>query len=220
MDKAAILGMVDHTQLKAFATWRDIKKLCDEAKAYKTASVCVPPYYIKRIRENYPELVICTVVGFPLGYSSSAGKLAEVRQALADGVDEVDMVVNVAAVKNHDYDYVLGEIKAIRNILPDKILKVIIETCYLDHEEKKRLCDLVSEAKADYIKTSTGFGTEGATLDDIELFRTYLQPGIKIKAAGGIRTVEQMEKFIEAGCDRLGTSSAVSLLTDGSAGTY
>lgn len=211
MEKTEILSHVDHTQLKAFATWEDIRKLCDEAVSLHTASVCVPPCYIKRIRDNYPQLDICTVVGFPLGYSVTEAKLAEVKQALLDGADEIDMVVNITDVKNHDYDVVETEIRALREATGSKILKVIIETCYLTEEEKIRLCEIVTRAGADYIKTSTGFGTAGATLEDIRLFKEHIGPGVKMKAAGGIRTREAMEAYLAEGCDRIGSSSAANI---------
>ena len=211
MEKTEILSHVDHTQLKAFATWEDIRKLCDEAVSLHTASVCVPPCYIKRIRDNYPQLDICTVVGFPLGYSVTEAKLAEVKQALLDGADEIDMVVNITDVKNHDYDAVETEICALREATGSKILKVIIETCYLTEEEKIRLCETVTRAGADYIKTSTGFGTAGATLEDIRLFKEHIGPGVKMKAAGGIRTREAMEAYLAEGCDRIGSSSAANI---------
>ena len=211
MEKTEILAHVDHTQLKAFATWEDSRKLCDEAVSLHTASVCVPPCYIKRIRDNYPQLDICTVVGFPLGYSVTEAKLAEVKQALLDGADEIDMVVNITDVKNHDYDAVETEIRALREATGSKILKVIIETCYLTEEEKIRLCEIVTRAGADYIKTSTGFGTAGATLEDIRLFKEHIGPGVKMKAAGGIRTREAMEAYLAEGCDRIGSSSAANI---------
>ena len=211
MEKTEILSHVDHTQLKAFATWEDIRKLCDEAVSLHTASVCVPPCYIKRIRDNYPQLDICTVVGFPLGYSVTEAKLAEVKQALLDGADEIDMVVNITDVKNHDYDAVETEIRALREATGSKILKVIIETCYLTEEEKIRLCEIVTRAGADYIKTSTGFGTAGTTLEDIRLFKEHIGPGVKMKAAGGIRTREAMEAYLAEGCDRIGSSSAANI---------
>ena len=220
MDSKDILKYVDHTQLKAFAVWKDYQKLCDEAVRYNCASVCVPPTRIKAIRAAYPDLNICTVVGFPLGYSATEAKLAEVKQALADGANEIDMVVNIAKVKDHAYDEVLAEVKALKQAVGGKILKVIIETCYLDEAEKIRLCEIVTEAGADFIKTSTGFGTAGATLEDVELFKKHIGPNVKIKAAGGIRTVQDMENFIAAGCSRLGTSSAVDLLAGGAAGSY
>ena len=211
MNASEILKHVDHTQLKAFATWEDIDKLCSEAVALHTASVCVPPCYIKRIRQAYPDLTICTVVGFPLGYSVLEAKEAETKKAIEDGADEVDMVINISDVKNGDYDAVLNEIKALRALTEGKILKVIIETCYLTEEEKIKLCGIVTEAGADYIKTSTGFGTAGATLEDIAIFKANIGPDVKMKAAGGIRTKEAMEAYLEAGCDRIGSSSAGSI---------
>lgn len=213
MNNEELLKHVDHTQLKAFATWEDIVKLCDEAVKYNTASVCVPPCYIKRIHDKYKESVnICTVIGFPLGYSVTESKVVEAKKAIEDGANEVDMVINISDVKNKDYDKVLAEIKAIKAACGNKILKVIIETCYLTDDEKKKMCEIVTEAKADYIKTSTGFGTGGATFDDVKLFADNIGPDVKIKAAGGIRTKEDMEKFLELGADRLGTSSAISIL--------
>ena len=207
-----MLGKVDHTQLKAFATWEDIKKLCDEAVKYKTASVCVPPAYVKRIHEAYGEQVnICTVVGFPLGYSVTEAKLAEVRSALADGCNEIDMVVNIGDVKNGDFDKVEAEIRAVKEACGEHILKVIIETCYLTEEEKIAMCKAVTGAGADYIKTSTGFGTGGATRQDVELFGKHIGPDVKIKAAGGVSTLEDLEMFLRLGCDRVGTSRAVGL---------
>ncbi len=207
-----MLGKVDHTQLKAFATWEDIKKLCDEAVKYKTASVCVPPAYVKRIHETYGEQVnICTVVGFPLGYSVTEAKLAEVRCALADGCNEIDMVVNIGDVKNGDFDKVEAEIRAVKEACGAHILKVIIETCYLTEEEKIAMCKAVTGAGADYIKTSTGFGTGGATRQDVELFGKHIGPDVKIKAAGGVSTLEDLEMFLRLGCGRVGTSRAVGL---------
>ena len=213
MEIKEILSHVDHTQLKAFATWEDIQKLCDEAVRFQTASVCVPPCYIGRIHENYPELNICTVVGFPLGYSVTAAKVAETKQAIADGANEIDMVINISDVKNGDFDAVAAEVRALREAAgPDHILKVIIETCYLTDEEKVKLCRIVTDEKADYIKTSTGFGTAGAQLSDIELFRREIGPDVKMKAAGGIRKKEDMEAFLAAGCERIGCSSAASIV--------
>ena len=207
-----MLGKVDHTQLKAFATSEDIKKLCDEAVKYKTASVCVPPAYVKRIHETYGEQVnICTVVGFPLGYSVTEAKLAEVRCALADGCNEIDMVVNIGDVKNGDFDKVEAEIRAVKEACGAHILKVIIETCYLTEEEKIAMCKAVTGAGADYIKTSTGFGTGGATRQDVELFGKHIGPDVKIKAAGGVSTLEDLEMFLRLGCGRVGTSRAVGL---------
>ncbi len=215
MDKREILSRVDHTQLQAYATWEDIVKLCDEAIACGTASVCVPPTYIKRIHDTYGgKLNICTVVGFPLGYSVTEAKAAETRQALADGAREIDMVVNISHVKNGMYDAVEEEIRTLKEICGDRVLKVIIETCYLTEEEKIAMCRAVTNAGADYIKTSTGFGTGGATLEDVRLFKKYIGPGVKIKAAGGISTVEDLEAFVREGCDRIGTSRAVGLLRE------
>lgn len=221
MTNEEILAHVDHTLLKAVASWEDIKKLCDEAIEYKTASVCIPACYIKRIHNTYGDRInICTVVGFPLGYNTTASKLEEVRQAVADGVNEVDMVINITDVKNGDFKTVEDEIRALKEAAGSRILKVIIETCYLTEEEKIKLCHAVTEAGADYIKTSTGFGTAGATLDDILLFKKYIGPDVKMKAAGGVRSVEDMEAFLKAGCDRIGTSSAISLLKGEKAGSY
>ena len=214
MDKRDILSRVDHTQLQAYATWEDIVKLCDEAIANQTASVCVPPTYIKRIHDAYGEKInICTVVGFPLGYSVTEAKAAETRRALADGANEIDMVVNISDVKNGMYDQVEKEIRTLKEICGDRVLKVIIETCYLTEEEKIAMCRAVTDAGADYIKTSTGFGTGGATLADVRLFREHIGKNVKIKAAGGISTVEDLEAFVREGCDRIGTSRAVGLLS-------
>lgn len=213
MNTSEILSHVDHTLLKAFATWEDIQKLCEEAMEYHTASVCVPPSYIKRIHDTYGEKInICTVVGFPLGYSTTKAKVAETVQAIEDGASEVDMVINIADVKNGDFDKVTEEIRSLKQVAGDKILKVIIETCYLTEEEKIAMCKAVTEAGADYIKTSTGFGTGGATMEDILLFKKFIGPHVKMKAAGGVKSVEDMEAFLEAGCDRIGTSSAIFLI--------
>ncbi|MDE7257653.1 MAG: deoxyribose-phosphate aldolase [Lachnospiraceae bacterium] len=215
MDKTEILKRVDHTQLKAYATWEDIVKLCDEAIANETASVCVPPTYIKRIHDTYGDKInICTVVGFPLGYSVTEAKVAETKQAIADGAREIDMVINISHVKNGMYDAVEQEIRALREVCKDHILKVIIETCYLTKEEKIAMCKAVTDAGADYIKTSTGFGTGGATIEDIRLFKQYIGEDVKIKAAGGISTLEDLEAFMAEGCDRIGTSRAVGLLQE------
>lgn len=213
MTNKELYAHVDHTQLKAFATWNDIVKLCDEAVKFETASVCVPPCYIKRIHDTYKEKInICTVIGFPLGYSVTASKVVEAKEAIKDGANEVDMVINISDVKNGDFDKVEEEIKAIKAACGDKILKVIIETCYLTDEEKVKLCHAVTNAKAEYIKTSTGFGTGGATFADVKLFNENIGPDVKIKAAGGIRTRDDMEEFMKLGADRLGTSSAISIL--------
>ena len=209
-----MLHYVDHTQPKAFASWEDIQSLCEEAIRYQTASVCIPPSYIARVHEKYGDAVnICTVVGFPLGYSVTEAKAEETKKALEDGANEIDMVINISDVKNGDYDKVEKEIARLKEITGDKILKVIIETCYLTEEEKIAMCKAVTNAGADFIKTSTGFGTGGATLEDVELFKKHIGPEVKIKAAGGVRTVEDLKAFIDAGCSRIGTSSAVKLVT-------
>lgn len=208
-----ILKHIDHTQLKAFAKWEDIEKLCDEAVEYQTASVCIPPAYIKRVHDKYQEKInICTVVGFPLGYSVTSAKVAEVEQALKDGCNEIDMVVNISDVKNGDYDKVEEEIRTLKKACGNHILKVIIETCYLTEDEKIAMCKAVTNAGADYIKTSTGFGTGGATIEDIRLFKEHIGPNVKMKAAGGVKSKDDLIMFLEAGCDRIGTSSAVGLL--------
>ncbi|MCR1840188.1 deoxyribose-phosphate aldolase [Murimonas intestini] len=213
MTMKEMLHHVDHTQLKAYATWEDIEKLCREAVEYETASVCIPPCYISRVKEAFKDsLKICTVVGFPLGYSVTEAKVAETRQAVADGADEIDMVVNISDVKNKDFDKVEKEIAALKEAADGHVLKVIIETCYLTEDEKIAMCRAVTNAKADFIKTSTGFGTGGATLEDVRLFKENIGPDVKIKAAGGIRSVEDMEAFLDAGVSRLGTSSAIELV--------
>lgn len=213
MTEKEIMRHVDHTQLKAFATWEDIKKLCDEAVEYQTASVCIPPCYIQRVKEAYGEQInICTVVGFPLGYSVTEAKIPETKKALKDGASEIDMVINISDVKNGDYAAVEKEIAALKEVVGDKILKVIIETCYLTEEEKIAMCKAVTAAGADYIKTSTGFGTAGATISDIRLFKENIGEHVKMKAAGGVKTVEDLEAFLQEGCDRIGTSSAVKLI--------
>lgn len=203
---------VDHTALKAFTTWSDIEKLCREAIEYHMASVCIPGCYVKRAHEMFETLNICTVIGFPLGYNSAESKIKEAVQAVGDGASEIDMVINICDVKNKDYEKAEAEIAAIKEAIGEKILKVIIETCYLTEEEKIAMCKAVTNAGADYIKTSTGFGTAGAVLDDIHLIKQYIGDKVRIKAAGGIRSKEEMEAYIAAGCSRIGTSSAISML--------
>jgi len=216
MTDSEILSRVDHTLLKMTASWQEIKTLCDEAVRYKTASVCIPPEYVKPVFSEFGKsLVICTVIGFPLGYTYTTVKAVESVHALEFGATELDMVINVGDVKNNNYDAVLNDIKTIKDVCGDKILKVIVETCYLNEEEKIRLCGIVTEAGADFIKTSTGFGTSGAAIDDVKLFRQHVGQGVKIKAAGGIKTRGDLEAFINAGADRIGTSSAVKLLSGG-----
>lgn len=211
-----LFRVIDHTQLKAFTTWRDIEALCNEAIKYQMASVCVPSCYIKRIREAFKDQIpVCTVVGFPLGYCNTEAKIAETKQALLDGADEIDMVINLCDVKNGAFDRVEEEIKSIKAVVGDKILKVIIETCYLTTEEKIAMCRAVTNAGADYIKTSTGFGEAGAVLEDIRLFKQHIGPKVKIKAAGGIKTLEELKAFVEEGCDRIGTSSGIKIICGG-----
>ena len=209
MDDRKILEHIDHTLLKPFATWEQIEKLCMEAVENRTASVCIPPCYIARVRENFPALNICTVIGFPLGYETTEGKVADTLKSIKDGADEIDMVINICEVKNGNFDLVENEIRTIREKTKGKILKVIIETCYLTDEEKRKICKCVTNAGADYIKTSTGFGTNGATLEDIRLFKEEIGPNVKIKAAGGIKTAKEAEEYIRSGCDRVGASSVV-----------
>ena len=213
MNTKEILSHVDHTLLKATATWEQIKKIAEESIEYGTASICIPQCYLKRLNETYGDKVnLCTVVGFPLGYNSTSSKVEEIKSALADGANEIDMVVNIADVKNKDFKKVEDEIRTLKEACGDHILKVIIETCYLDEEEKIAMCHAVTNAKADYIKTSTGFGTAGATMEDILLFKKHIGPDVKMKAAGGIRSVQDMEDYLAAGVDRLGTSSAIKLI--------
>ena len=212
MNNNDLYAYVDHTALKAYTSWNDITKLCEEAIKYHMASVCIPSCYVKDVHKTYPDLTVCTVVGFPLGYANRAAKEAETRQALEDGASEIDMVINICDVKNGVYDKVTEEIRSLKKITGDKILKVIIETCYLTREEKVAMCRAVTVGGGDYIKTSTGFGTAGAALDDVRLMKAHIGADVKIKAAGGIRTKEEMEAFIEAGADRIGTSSAITML--------
>lgn len=212
MTNRELFSYVDHTVLKAFATWSEIEKLCNEALTYQMASVCIPSSYVKRAHEQFPALNICTVIGFPLGNCSTAAKLAETEQALADGANEIDMVINIGMVKNGAMDACTEEIRALRGLTKGHVLKVIIETCYLTEEEKILLCKAVTDAGADYIKTSTGFGTGGATLEDVRLMKAHIGPQVKIKASGGIRTKEEMLAYIEAGCDRIGTSGAIKMM--------
>lgn len=215
MNHLEMIKYVDHTLLKAYATWEEIRVLCEEAINYQTASICIPPNYIKRIHDTYKDkLNICTVIGFPLGYSTTEAKVAECIQALKDGANEIDMVINITDVKNKDYQKVENEIRTIKEIVGEHILKVIVETCYLTEEEKIEMCHAVTNAGADYIKTSTGFGTGGATIEDVILFKKHIGHNVKIKASGGIRTIKDMEAFIDAGCLRLGTSSAIKLINN------
>jgi deoxyribose-phosphate aldolase len=215
MEEREILKLIDHTLLTADATWEGIVALCDEAVKYGTATVCIPPTYLKRVHDKYGEnLKLCTVIGFPLGYSCTESKVVEAKVAIEDGASEIDTVVNVSDVKNHRYEEVKKELEEIKKACGDKLLKVIIENCYLTEEEKVELCKIVTEVKADYIKTSTGFGSKGATLEDIELFKKNIGPDVKIKAAGGIRTIEDALAYAEAGCSRIGSSKVAPLIAE------
>lgn len=212
-DKKNLLGMVDHTLLLQTATWEEIKALCDDAIAYGTASVCIPPCYVKQAKEYVKEqMKICTVIGFPNGNVTTAVKVFETEDALLNGADEIDMVINIGMLKAGNDAYVLDEIKQIKAVCGVHILKVIIETCLLTEEEKIKMCEIVTASGADYIKTSTGFSTAGATFSDIELFARHVGPGVKIKAAGGISSIEDANKFIELGASRLGTSRIVKCM--------
>ena len=212
MENRDIFRHVDHTLLSARAAEGDILRLCEEAVTYGAASVCIPPAYVALARRYNPDLNICTVIGFPLGYSVTDAKITEARAALGDGCDEFDMVINLTWAINGRFDRITAEIAALKRAVGEKILKVIIETCYLAREDKISLCRCVTDGGADYIKTSTGFGPAGAQLEDIALFRAHIGPGVKIKASGGMRTRADMEAFLAAGCDRLGTSGAVRAL--------
>lgn len=213
VDKREILKHVDHTLLAQTAVWEEIKTICDDAVLYGTASVCIPPSYVKRAKDYVGDrMAVCTVIGFPNGYNTTAVKVFEAEEALRSGADEIDMVVNLGDVKEGRMDLVTGEIRALKAVCGEKILKVIIETCLLTEEEKKALCRAVTEAGADYIKTSTGFSTGGATFEDVSLFARNVGPGVKIKAAGGISSFEDAERFLSLGADRLGTSRLVKLM--------
>lgn len=212
MEIKEMLKKVDHTKLQAYCTWEEIQTLCEEAMEYKTASVCIPPTYVQRVHETYGEKInICTVIGFPLGYQVTAAKVTEAQEAIKQGCNEIDMVINVTDVKNGLFAKVEEEIKAVKAVCGHHILKVIIETCYLTEAEKIAMCKAVTNAGADYIKTSTGFGTGGATIEDVKLFKQYIGPNVKIKAAGGVSSIEDLKTFVELGCDRIGTSRAIGL---------
>ena len=208
-----ILTMVDHTLLSQSATWKEIKSICDDGIKYNTASVCIPASYVKQVKEYVGEkLAICTVIGFPNGYSTTATKVYETVDAVKNGADEIDMVINVGWLKDKRYDDILNEINAIKDACNGKILKVIIETCLLTDKEKIKMCEIVSNSNADYIKTSTGFSTAGSTKDDIKLFSKHTTNGKKIKAAGGISSIEDAEDFINLGASRLGTSRIIKIV--------
>ena len=213
MEKEKIISTIDHTLLKQVATWEQIRDLCIEGMESGTASVCIPPSFVKQAAEFVNgRLPICTVIGFPNGYQTTAIKAMEAAQAVKNGADEIDMVINIGWVKEGRYDDVLKEIDAVKDACNGKLLKVIIETCLLTEEEKIALCDVVSRSKAEFIKTSTGFAGGGATLEDIQLFKKYVTGDTKIKAAGGIKSVADAEAFLAAGADRLGTSSLLAML--------
>ncbi|MBQ8088564.1 MAG: deoxyribose-phosphate aldolase [Clostridia bacterium] len=215
MNHQEMLTHIDHTLLKPTSDASGIDQLCEEALRYHTASVCIPPCYVRYVHEKYGDaLNICTVIGFPLGYSTTPVKVFEAQQALFDGANEIDMVVNLCDVKNGAFDKVRAEICALKQAVGSHILKVIVETCYLTEAEKIALCEAVTDAGADFIKTSTGFGTAGATLEDIALFKAHIGSNVRMKAAGGVRTAQAVEDYINAGCDRIGTSSAVKELAD------
>ena len=214
MELNEILSKCDHTLLKQTATFEDIKALCDDGIKFKTASVCIPPCYVKQAKEYVEDkLKICTVIGFPNGYNSTDVKSFETYEALIDGADEIDMVINIGELKAKNYDYVQNEILTINNVCKkfNKILKVIIETCLLTDEEKIKMCEIVTNAQADYIKTSTGFSIAGATKEDVALFAKHIGGNVKIKAAGGISSLADAEDFIKLGADRLGTSRIVKI---------
>lgn len=212
MDLKEILTHCDHTLLKQECTWEQIKEVCDDGMKYRCASVCIPPCYVRRANEYVGErLKICTVIGFPNGYSTPAVKAFEAENAVRHGADEIDMVINIGWVKSQRWDRLLEEIRGVKEACRGRILKVIIETCLLTDEEKIRMCEIVTQAGADYIKTSTGFSAAGATREDVKLFRAHVGPGVRIKAAGGIATLQDAEDFLALGADRLGTSRIVKL---------
>ena len=213
MDNQKILSVCDHTLLAQSSTWEQIKAICDDGMRFSTASVCIPPAFVKRAKEYVGDkLAICTVIGFPNGYNSTATKVFETQDAIAEGADEIDMVINIGELKAKNYDYLLCEIKAIKQACGDKILKVIIETCLLDDEEKIKMCEIVGMSGADFIKTSTGFSTAGATFDDVALMRAHSPAHVKVKAAGGISSLDDAERFMSLGADRLGTSRVVKII--------
>lgn len=215
MDINEILSKVDHTLLKQSAVWEEIKEICDDGIKYRTASVCIPASFVKRAKRYVGDKVkICTVIGFPNGYSTTAAKVFETKDAVENGADEIDMVINIGDLKDKNYTDILNEIREIKAACGDKVLKVIIETCMLTKEEKIKMCRIVTESGADYIKTSTGFGGQGATSEDIKIFAENVGENVKIKAAGGISSIADGERFIELGADRLGTSRIVKIVKE------
>lgn len=216
METKEILKHVDHTLLLQESTWDEIKQICDDAMEYKTASVCIPPCYVRQAAEYMGEKVaVCTVIGFPNGNTTTAAKIFETKDALSNGASEIDMVINIGWLKDKKYDLIEEEIKSLKDVCGEKILKVIIETCFLTNDEKIKMCEIVTEAGADYIKTSTGFGGAGATFEDIELFSKHIGKGLKMKAAGGITSLNDAVRFLELGADRLGTSRIIKLVKNG-----
>lgn len=212
MNHREILSHVDHTLLAQTATWEEVRQICDDGICYKTASVCIPPCYVKQAKDYVKnQLKICTVIGFPNGNSTTATKIFETKDALNNGADEIDMVINIGALKEKNYTYVQNEILELKKVCKNKILKVIIETCLLTEEEKIKMCEIITNANADFIKTSTGFSKSGATFEDITLFSNHIGSDVKIKAAGGISSFEDGEKFIALGADRLGTSRLIKI---------
>lgn len=221
MDMKEILKHVDHTLLLQGSTWEEIKQICDDAMKYETASVCIAPSYVKQAAEYMGDkMAVCTVIGFPNGYMTTKAKEFETKDALENGASEIDMVINIGWLKDKKYDLIENEIRALKAVCKDKILKVIIETCFLTDEEKIKMCEIVTNAGADYIKTSTGFGGAGATFDDIKLFSQHIGPNVKMKAAGGISSMEDAEKFLELGADRLGTSRIIKIVKNEEATGY
>ena len=221
METKEILKHVDHTLLLQGSTWDEIKQICDDAMEYKTASVCIPPCYVRQAAEYMGEKVaVCTVIGFPNGNTTTAAKIFETKDALSNGASEIDMVINIGWLKDKKYDLIEEEIKSLKDVCGEKILKVIIETCFLTNDEKIKMCEIVTEAGADYIKTSTGFGGAGATFEDIELFSKHIGKGVKMKAAGGISSIDDAEKFLALGADRLGTSRIVKIVKQEEATGY
>ncbi len=215
MRKEDVLQKVDHTLLAQTATWQEIKQICEDAMTYQTASVCIPPSFVKQAKEYVGDrMAVCTVIGFPHGYNTTEVKKAETEDAIQKGADEIDMVINLGWVKEQRFDLIEEEIRVLKEACGEKILKVIIETCLLSEEEKIKMCEVVTKAGADFIKTSTGFSTGGATLEDIELFAKHVGSGVKIKAAGGIASFEDGEAFIKAGASRLGTSRLIKLMKE------
>jgi deoxyribose-phosphate aldolase len=218
MEINEILSKVDHTILKQESTWEDVKQICDDGMKYKTASICIAPSYVKQaaeyIKENNIDLKVCTVIGFPNGYNTTETKVFETQNAVSNGAEEIDMVINIGWLKDKKYDSILEEIKEIKKVCNGKLLKVIIETCLLTEEEKIKMCKIVSKAGADYIKTSTGFSKAGATFADVELMARNVDEGVKVKAAGGISGLEDAEKFINLGASRLGTSRIIKAIKE------